>query len=282
MVTAETIGKIINIFEENSWDTNNEKNYLFDRFTRSLDMLEVDDQEFMIEITKKYKQYAFSDYEEMLSECLVEMSKSKYFAPKKGQEIIFAPLLKYSEGEYSYKETKSSNLMSYLIKADKNSYLKFIGQVNIRAATFLDYEDIGKIKDKKASLVLIDDYIGSGNTACESVESYVKAGVALEDISIISLLIDTKGSNLLTEKNIAFFTSSKKHYTVYDIYEDNDELRNRIKRISRKIGAPKRYYLGYKDTMALVSLIRTPNNTLPFYWVTSKKNKGGTPFPRSR
>lgn len=30
-------------------------------------------------------------------------------------------------------------------------------------------------------------------------------------------------------------------------------------------------YLGYKESEALVTMIKTPNNTLPFYWYEGKR-----------
>ena len=44
------------------------------------------------------------------------------------------------------------------------------------------------------------------------------------------------------------------------------------------------YKFGYKSSEALVSLIRTPNNTFPIYWYNTKisnSKKWNAPFPRN-
>lgn len=41
-------------------------------------------------------------------------------------------------------------------------------------------------------------------------------------------------------------------------------------------------YLGYKESEGLVTMIKTPNNTLPFYWYEGKRDGKFmmAPFPR--
>lgn len=43
------------------------------------------------------------------------------------------------------------------------------------------------------------------------------------------------------------------------------------------------YSFGYKESEALVTMTRTPNNTFPLYWFEAKldkNNKWQAPFPR--
>ena len=52
--------------------------------------------------------------------------------------------------------------------------------------------------------------------------------------------------------------------------------------IETSIGVTEDYRLGYASSEALVSMIRTPNNTFPIYWFRNKKEKLNlhAPFPR--
>ena len=51
-----------------------------------------------------------------------------------------------------------------------------------------------------------------------------------------------------------------------------------MKNISKMFISNEKMYLGYNDSEGLVSMIRTPNNTFPFYWY--EKKKGHAPFSR--
>lgn len=276
MLNATTFDQLIELFEENNWDTDAADNQLFDRFSNVLDKLNQEDQDFILKLTKSYRVYNLQDYEEMLKECLIKMDSNNYFE-RTEKEIIVAPLLCYNKGIYNIKEPKSSNLMSYLMKSDNLSYLNFMNEAGLKVVSYLDSKDIDLIKMGKAQLLLIDDFIGSGSTARKAINSYLKTGIVPEQITVITLLIDGTGKEVLDYLNINYFTSNKEYFTLYDLEEDIPAVKQKIRRISKKVGATKSYELGYNKTMALLSLVRTPNNTIPFYWV-SKKFKA--PFSR--
>ena len=54
-----------------------------------------------------------------------------------------------------------------------------------------------------------------------------------------------------------------------------------MKKISKLFVKKRRkyLYLGYKASEGLVSMIRTPNNTFPFFWYKTKDGEYG-PFSR--
>lgn len=45
-----------------------------------------------------------------------------------------------------------------------------------------------------------------------------------------------------------------------------------MKNVGKRIKAKKELYLGYKESEGLVSMIKTPNNTFPFYWHEGKRD----------
>jgi hypothetical protein len=52
-----------------------------------------------------------------------------------------------------------------------------------------------------------------------------------------------------------------------------------MKKIEEKLNVEKKYLFGYKRSEALISLIRTPNNTFPVFWKTYQHNNI-VPFSR--
>ena len=68
---------------------------------------------------------------------------------------------------------------------------------------------------------------------------------------------------------------------ISDKYSDT-ELSKKIKlmeHIEKNLDIPDDYLFGYKKSEALVTMIRTPNNTFPVFWY-NKKNEDNAPFPR--
>jgi hypothetical protein len=52
-----------------------------------------------------------------------------------------------------------------------------------------------------------------------------------------------------------------------------------MEHIEKNLDIPDDYLFGYKKSEALVTMIRTPNNTFPVFWY-NKKNEDNAPFPR--
>ncbi|PFI53289.1 hypothetical protein COI76_15735 [Bacillus cereus] len=273
MLDINRLNRLTKIFEDQKWDISEKNNKLYDRFSKLLELLLPEDQDFILNLTEYYRCYGIECYEEMLLESLELMNKhSKEFeTPRK---ILVAPLLEYSNNN---KTTKSSNLMCYLMKSNQLSYLEFLGDIEVEVLTFLDKSDIDRINDENYILILVDDYIGSGQTAKRSVNSYLEQGIDKDDIVVISLIIEKTGKGILDNLGVRYFHSSKKVYTLSEIVDNEDKARQSINRIAKKIKATKSYKAGFNSGGALVSMIRTPNNTLPFYWWERKYK---APFPR--
>lgn len=272
---ANRFNQLNRIFLDQGWDINEDENNLFIRFSERLAKLEPEDQDFVLKITEHYRVYGLEDYEKMLQECLVKMNQDSFFETSK--KIIVAPLLEYNKSPE--KNVKSSNLMCYLMKSNQLSYLGFLTDVDIEVFSFLNETDLSEIRNKKIKLLLLDDYIGSGGTAKKTIKTFTAEGLHCEDITVLSLLIDPRGENVLNDLKIKFYKSNRDYYQALDIFEDEVKLNMHLNRIKKKIKATESYKSGYSKTRALLSLIRTPNNTLPFYW-WEKPGKIAAPFPR--
>lgn len=266
----------MNIFDQFEWEKNESPNKLFKRFVNRLEKLDSEEQDFILDLTEYYRMYSLLDYEEMLIECLMLLDEQKYFDDKK---VIVAPLLIHTDIISNLKKVKSSNLMAYLMKSNQLSYLDFLLDTDIKVYNFLDQNNFQEVIENRAKLILIDDYIGSGGTAKLSIESYLEKGLSLDDIMIMSLVIDPIGEKLLKDIGVTYVKTNRDYFKAIDVIEDEEKVRRHLRKIAKKIKVSTDYFAGYKETMSLISLVRTPNNTLPFYWSEkSKKNKA--PFPR--
>lgn len=289
MLSTDTLDRLNDIFIAKGWDLSNDPYKLFNRFTVNLERLEQEDQDFILHVTKNYNVYSSGDYEAMLAQCLNKLNDLNYFGEK---NIKVSPLLPYSELEHvetdfvfryttGERKVKSSNFVCYLFKSNQMSYLKYLINQKIEVLNFLNKDDIEQLLTDEHKLLLVDDYIGSGGTALTTIKTYLRLGIKRENIRVLSLLVDQKGELELRKLGIEFIKSDYEYNTLYTLYNSiDDDIRKKLNRIARKLKVTRSYKSGYQETMALVSLVRTPNNTLPFYW-SDKHDRGiQAPFPR--
>lgn len=273
MLRPNKLNRLKTIFRIKKWDTDDSKNKLFERFSTALSKLEEEDQDFILQITEHFNTYGLSDYGDMLEECLNKMNEEKFFD---GKKIIVAPLLPFCQKDEYTKNVKSSNFMCYLMKSNNLSYLDYIIDQNMAVVNYLEEKDVKEIIDGQAKLLLIDDYIGSGGTLLATIKTYTSLGIDIKYISVLSLIIDNLGEEKLKGLQIDYYNSTRPYNKVSDVIDDSVEISKFLNKIGKKVST-KRYYHGYNKTLALVSMVRTPNNTIPFYW-SERKNKA--PFPR--
>ena len=138
------------------------------------------------------------------------------------------------------------------------------------------------IKPNQA-VILLDDYIGSGETAISAIEWFMKChNVPSKQIVIISIAAQEIGIQQVQDKmGVAVFSSLhfKRGISDYYVGEQLDTYTRIMTRIENKLNVADKDRFGYNQSEALISLIRTPNNTFPVFWKTYGKNKI-VPFPR--
>ena len=196
----------------------------FDMFCKRLNELDSDaDRELIMELTHKYLVVNVEEY----SKYLIDVTRKFLKDNKKSIDTLDTlHIFPVQDANYLGK-TKSGNLMCYLLQGCFMRRFKEFHDKRIRIIETFDA--LEKYRDDIECLILIDDFIGSGDSVLECV-------------------------NLIEERGI-----------------EKD-----------KIKANKELYLGYKESEGLVTMIKTPNNTFPFYWFEKKKEGKHTtaPFPR--
>lgn len=211
-------------------------------------------------------------YEEYLLKALKNLFKSEEWGrPEKGKNTYICPLLP----ERDFGKLKSSTFMLYLCQSILlRTYPEFQeDQIRICESPEVLKNHINGME----SLILIDDFIGSGETALECLEylNFIN-----KKIYIVSLVAQEEGINNINKKNISVFTAVSRKKAITDVYSE-PEARIKIDemiKISERLKVPQGMQLGYANTESLVAMIKTPNNTFPVYWYENKKSYA--PFVR--
>lgn len=276
------IERLNKIFEEKGWKKEENEISYFDRFCERLAKLETDeDRDFILELTKDYLLVTLDKYEKYLIQVMENFFKEESKKLEKIDTIHIFPLI----NEEDLNKIKSSKVMLYLLQGIflKNVFLKYFYKKQLLLCSKI--EDLENNKDEIKYLILIDDYIGSGETTLDCIRLLKEKKINTDNCSIITLVVQETGFDTIfsQEKNIKIYYAIKMKKGITDKYPSN-EIRNKIEQMKKisKLFVKKRrkyLYLGYKASEGLVSMIRTPNNTFPFFWYKTKDGEYG-PFSR--
>lgn len=170
---------------------------------------------------------------------------------------------------------KSSHSLIYEVQ-------RFVEHGDIGNVILVDHYERAIADYKTHTIILIDDFVGSGSQMRKVCRKLENAQFNISDnleMQIICLQ-DSALPRLKKYCNKIFFYeirrraisenlgvkafSRNKALAIYDAIEKNLSMRPYYKR-------------GYNKSEALVSMKRTPNNTLPIFWC--KQGRGGTKWP---
>lgn len=271
-LSAQNLNDLTNIFEEKKWKLNNSENVsLFNRISRFLENLDDSHKQIFLKILNLFEYYTLNDYESLLIVALkkmkLDLGSNKYF---------FAPIM----SDRDIKDIKSSMLVAYLLKSNTLQYDEVLSKLKITLTYDLNREQIDRINRRQTYLVLVDDFIGSGNSAIESAKYYLNLGIKKEKIIVLSLITMNSGLRNLEENNYKFFYS-KQSLSLSEKVPITEliEIKNNISIISEKLGI-RNDILGYDESEGILSMVRVPNNSLSLLWQGDPKDN--IPFPRLR
>lgn len=247
---------------------------LFNRISNLLGSLDIKEQITILQLFEKVEYFSILDYEMLLVDVIKKM-----LLVVDTKNIIFTPLI----SQRVQREVKSSMLVTYLFKSNVIKYEFPNSSFQFSYKTDLIESEIINLNNKNKKLAIVDDFIGTGNSALEVARYFIDKGVKKEKIIFVSLVTLTEGETILQNHNYQYFYAKKsltlKEHT-HDLTEDQkNQIYNDIKIISEKIKVNnKGEFLGYHESEALISMIRTPNNSLNILW--EGVNSENIPFPR--
>lgn len=278
-LSAENFELITRVFINNKWELecSNDSIDRFNRFCALLSLLENEEQKLVIELTKRFYKITCNEYLAFFYQ-LISTNSDLAKELNKYKRVLFLPLLAPKD----FKKSKSSRHVWYLLQSEEIVFNKTFKDKKLE---FLDINEVSGISTtltKDDKIVLVDDYIGSGKTAKEAIEWLNKKyNIGYGKIMALALSAQESGINFLNENGVKVYANFIFKRGITDYYF-NDELTNNIKimrNIEKKLNI-KNFNFGYKKSEALISLIRTPNNTFPVFWWPHLKNNTQPPFHR--
>lgn len=239
--------------------------------------LDHDQFELFADLLARFIRIDLSQYEPALSAALeqappLESDKARYFA---------IPLLAPDD----IGKAKSSTSLPYVFK--QTSWPKSSKFRGFRLDLGMSADDLVKNKPKKGDIVtfVLDDFIGTGDTAFDFLDDY-EANYKYDNETVIFLSIAAmkSGYDRIQSRGYSIYY----HWLIEKGIGDNSTIADKdrayalIDQIEDLIALKPEYHRGYNASEALITLLNTPNNTFPMFWARNLKIGGQwqAPFPR--
>ena len=277
---VKTISKVYDIFSRKSWVHHLGHYQVHERLCELLARLQEDEKELMLELFDRYDWITLNDYGKYVLE-IFEGLRKKSVIPK-GRIYLFP--LKSIEDRMT---SKSADTLIYMFQGFINlltppfnqptAYTIIEGLEKTVADTFV-------LKTEDAFFVM-DDFLGTGDSLFAVLDEIKQGGkVAVEKIVVLALVAHENALERLKKMGIQYSVALVRKKGITDYYEEPtlSERISSMKKIERRITTNKRLLFGYKKSEGLVTMIRTPNNTFPVFWMSYKVGnfRLDPPFPR--
>lgn len=265
------------IFEEKKWkEKENYEVVLNSLGSFANNIIENDEEyELILELLRQFQWVSLKDYYEGFTKLLTEFVGE---LGARNQNIYAFPIIKKKHEL----KVKSGSFISYLIK----SLLPYIPKSEkLRFEDINTFSDLADLRFKKSDIfILVDDFIGSGETLNECINEINQINQNLiENVKILTLAIKKDSLQRLTTKYKVYYNFEiLRGITDYNTGENVQNKKEIMKRIEKRIFlGMDEYSLGFQQSESLLALLRTPDNTFPIFWSKYKSRiKLTPPFPR--
>lgn len=281
-IKVETLLKLEELFDKKKWNkssANGTSMSLFNKFSDRLKLLSEEQQNLVIELTENYTWIELKNYLESFYDSLLQLGDHIY---KTYDKIFVYPLL---DPKKSYSKTKSGGFIHYMFEADDYTWLseKFIPKSSL-SYLYHNFNNVDSL------LLLVDDFVGSGDTAISICIEYLNADIKNsgkidpKNMRIVSIAAQQQGIDAIKASlNIDVISARILNKGISDNYqgkEKNDKTKL-MQDIEKIINVTNDYEFGYKKSESLITLLnKSPNNTFPIYWLETRDRVA--PFPRQK
>jgi len=250
-----------------------EKYYIF------LENLNDDERALILELTQDYLWITQDSYLRYLVDALTKLEKYEYLNLDK---IYIIPLLSKEDREVG--KDKSSKYVSYqCLDIQLSNHPLFANTVFQRVDNLEHLPKETKIAGNRNPVILVDDYVGTGETAESALQELLTIrAYDLQYVFVASLVAQQIGINRIVSQGYNFLVSLVRNRGISDKYSPAEATvkKNIMLDLEKRIGVQTKYTLGYGESEGLITMIRTPNNSFPAYWVEPEDKKWQPPFPR--
>jgi hypothetical protein len=280
-ISANDILRIVTLFQSLNWEIDIDipiESSIFNRFCGMIGALDLVQQALVLDLAKRFTVIRMPQYTGLLKKVIANIPVDKL-----EDNIILGPLIAPKDFK---NEGKSSNVLAYACKTfEIMKHPRFVGKsFDIYPSIKVLTEKLKSYKDKEVSIILVDDYIGTGETAKNALNYlFSETNFTPDKFIVLSIACQKSGMKVLDEKGVYNMSYHILGKGISDFYAEPilSEYLTTMREIESVLNVSNDYKLGYGASEALISMSRTPNNTLPIFWWEPKGKNRLAPFPRN-
>lgn len=274
-LTFEEVQRLVAVFNELRWDlkdptgTESERLSLFRSVLQKLTEME---SVLVLTITRDFFLHDITLYPKttaLLADQIVEK------LVRKNRQVVALPLTAPNDIGIP----KSAGMAQYLLRNE------LVRRSRRSPWLFSSWDRVNLVNDylpdrKNAAILLVDDFVGSGDTASKAA-AYFKANYArnADEIVVCAMVSQQQGIDRLNAAGVAIIAPYIRRRGISDSTRLTDIPAGLalMDGIEKSLRVKTKFLRGYKRAEALVSMVRCPNDTFPIYWTTDEH--GGKPWP---
>ncbi|MCK2167158.1 phosphoribosyltransferase-like protein [Thalassospira xiamenensis] len=278
-----TVNRLKSIFERNGWSAdgvmNDEIQKRFNTIGEILDQITVEEAELVLTLLQDFKKIDYLDYIAYLQTAFFSVPQGTFLNVR---SVAVGPIVSKKDREKGKNKSGLSLPYSFINLILKKNLPN--GGVAYRDFVYID-NFINNNYDNSDLVIVLDDYIGTGDTALEFLEEFESRSPGVsQKLIVISVFAHSIGIDRLREEGYRIFFGDTQRRGISDStrLSNVDVSLDLMRNIENNLKVDPDFELGYGRSEGLVSLVRTPNNTFPVFWIASKKDKTSwpAPFPR--
>jgi hypothetical protein len=280
-LTLTVVKRLYAIFARLGWHgspDNENGNRLFNAFCSLLERLDSIEQELILTLTSEFLHCKVGSYPDLIVKACDAIDSSMLGA---NSEVLVVPLTQPGDARHA----KSGGTVGYLFKEAAQNLQAFSGKTltTLNHVAGLHHSDHSARVN--ATILFVDDYIGTGETATKALDEY-ESDVKRPDDTVlaVSLVAQRNGLDILKGRVPNSFAAIVRDRGISDsatIVEKNVALQT-MRAIEQRLRVEAKFRLGYQGSEGLEKMIRTPDNTFPIFWHRGgdSNNPWPAPFPR--
>jgi len=258
---------------------------LFDKFCERLRLFTTEEQEMIIEISEDFIRIGMQEYLVKFFDSFFLLGDSFFDGHEK---VYVLPLVdpyvsNRSKGTKVFRgKAKSADFLHYLFDASEWRWFsnKLIPNITVKKLFKL-------FNPKDSCLVLIDDFVGTGQTAVDVCtiflqENFDLGSLSPEKIKVVSIAAQERGITYVRRElgievssNIIVPRGISDKFVVPELPIKVAHMQA----IESKLAITPAYNFGFEQSEAMITFLnKTPNNTFPVYWHETRAKVA--PFPR--
>lgn len=273
---AKTFTRITKLFVDKGWIREQFYTTPLENLCELIINLKPNERDLLLELTERYNWLSNDKYFKLITETWNKIDEAKL---ANCHTIYLFPIKKPTD-----KDTiKSGDSLVYQVQA---STLMSNRLSRIKFKSFSNFEKFATTNFELNSMILlVDDFLGSGKTFTKCLQQIIEVNPSIRDkLNIFAIAIHQDALKVIAESKIPVYYGHAEKRGISD-YHSGSDAESRIGtmlNIEKRLKINLTYSLGFGKTEALITLIRTPNNTFPIFWDEYEIDgvKKSAPFPR--